>query len=242
MQQLNEYLNELKISRGASGASDSGLPDDEMIDSAGYETEVNFDDDTIIADAKLLAERYLTYEGPYSYEDFWSFREKMSIFEFGMPYQGLFETPDCFYFDCDCARDCTEKQRWFLNLFWSQMDDFYDEDYKDEHARFYPLSLYKYHPYETKRGYEHCSRCGEDVAPMEFFDRGMCADCNEQVYGVNIDNCVVCCDVNYIGREGRCIICDMEYDMDEPMDEDQCASCSSTLDEEGYCDGCGWSR
>ena len=36
---------------------------------------------------------------------------------------------------------------------------------------------------------EHCSRCGEDVAPMEFFDRGMCADCNEQVYGVNIDNC-----------------------------------------------------
>ena len=50
---------------------------------------------------------------------------------------------------------------------------------------------------------------------MEFFDRGMCADCNEEVYGVNIDNCVVCRDVNYIGREGRCITCDMEYEFSE---------------------------
>ena len=202
-----------------------------MIEPAGYDAEVILDDETIIADAKLMAERYLTYEGPYSQDDFDSFVEKCSIFEFRVPYEGLFEFPDCFYVDVTPDWNAlSEKQRWFIILFhW----------YIDNCIGYIPPSLCKN---KVRVSRLSCSRCGDDIEPGDFYDRNMCAECNEQVYGVNIDNCVVCCDVNYIGREGRCIICDMEYDMDEPMDEDQCASCSSTLDEEGYCDGCGWSR
>lgn len=56
-----------------------------------------------------------------------------------------------------------------------------------------------------------CKRCkGEICLDSEFYDRGMCGYCLEEAYGCKIDNCVVCCDVNYIGREGRCIICDMD--------------------------------
>ena len=193
MQQLNEYLNELVISRGASGAGDSGLPDDEMIDSAGYETEVNITTDEMILDAKKAAERYVESGGPYSYEGFDHYVLNYLASDLHRPFLGTYYVHGMF--TSGPVEYENDEQKEFCSYYWYFLYNYTGDYVSDWHS----ISN-EYHNYTPKtrfkQDYEHCTRCGEDVAPMEFFDRGMCADCNEEVYGVIIDNCVVCCDVN----------------------------------------------
>jgi len=51
-----------------------------------------------------------------------------------------------------------------------------------------------------------CAKCGVDCYE-DFYDRDLCADCLEKLFGCKIDNCVLCCDVNYLNKENKCIIC-----------------------------------
>lgn len=198
LQQLNEYMSKIEVSRDASKASDLGLPDDDMeVD------EPNLDPVTIIADGKLLAERYLvlserlTESGEkesLSYEDYESFVEKLAVYELGSKYEGRYEFHDCFYRDVDVKYSgLSDRQIWFSDLFWTHIDKYFART---------PDYLLKYGELVTK-----CSRCSDIIEEMDFYDRGMCADCNEDAFGVSIIECEVCCDVNYVNSEGRCHVC-----------------------------------
>ena len=220
LQQLNDYMDNLTVTTGVESLSDS-----EIIKPAGFVTEVILDDDTMIADAKLLVERYLKYEGPYSEDDFDNFVEKFNVFELEHEYEGIYEFNDCFYVDVTPDYDnLSEKQYWFSVLFLYFVVKYFTE---------IPSSLLK--------DIRKCSRCQHEVFSSSFFDRGMCAPCLRQVFGAIIDTCQLCCDVNYINSSGRCVVCDYYSEDDDPNDDEHmCSGCGNLCDLGENCGICGY--
>lgn len=203
LSELETYMSRIEVStRGASGNCYPGLPDDE---------DMEIDMEQVKSDAKIYIERYLIGiwdDEIISHEGYEEFLGRTVPLELELKYEGLYEVEGTFELSSDLDYNkMSNKQIWFSELYFYHMQ--------------------KYAP----RG-KHCERCFCEIYGDAFVDRGMCADCLNKVYGCVIGKCTLCCDVNYVGNDGRCVVCG--------MNDEVCPICTSTLDEESFCYGCGY--
>ena len=179
-----------------SVANTTDKPVDALIVSAPEEAQVEISYEDFKQDMFILAQHYIRYYHRYGDLDY----EQLD--QFILKIDPSFFTPIP---DMDVSFDDEMMDRVFGYLCincpgYPEYSDYYmieidpttsDSDFDSEDN---PREQYG-----PTIAYGQCS-CGTD----DIFDRDLCASCLEGIFGVRIDNCEVCQNIDYLDLNGRC--------------------------------------